>query len=109
MSQIADLGVNFKMTGGSEFESRMKSMESQFKSLSEAFNQTPAVNKHFERMTAAAEGAHNKISSIMTATKAVVLGALTAKAGSSLFDWAIGNKGVAEAKSFTSQLWIPPT
>ena len=35
MSAITDVGVNFKMTGMEEFENRLKSLESQFKSLSD--------------------------------------------------------------------------
>ncbi len=103
MSQIADLGVNFKMTGANEFESRLKSLESQWKGFAGAMDKAPAFNHHFDKMGAAAEHAGKRISSAMAVTKAAIIGVLTAKAGSGLFDWALGNKAVAEAKSSTSQ------
>lgn len=107
MSAITDVGVNFKFNGADNFESRLKSLETQWKSFSGSFNQAPEFNKHFEKIGASAEHASKRISSAMAVTKAAILGVLTAKAGAGIFDWAIGNKGIAEAKSFTSQFVDP--
>lgn len=98
MSMLTDVGVQFIMKGGDDFESRLRSMESQWKNFSSAMDKTPQANQHFEQMTASAEKMHRKISSIMGATKAVILGVLTAKAGSGLFDWALGSEAMSKAK-----------
>ena len=108
MSAITDVGVNFKMTGMDDFENRLKSLESQFKSLSDTITKTPQADNQFQKMTVAAKNASEKIVSYMNTAKAAILAVLTAKAGSSAFDWAIGSKATADAKADTSQ-YVDPT
>lgn len=108
MSAITDVGVNFKMTGMEEFENRLKTLESQFKSLSETITKTPQADNQFQKMTSAAQKASEKIVSYMGAAKAAILAVMTAKAGSSAFDWAIGNKATADAKGDLGQYVTDP-
>ena len=107
MSSITDVGVNFKMTGMEAFENRLKTLESQFKSLSETITKAPQVDNQFQKMTSAAQKASEKIVGYMGAAKAAVLAVMTAKAGSGAFNWAIGSKTTADAKADTSQYVDP--
>lgn len=103
MSAITDVGVNFKMTGMEEFENRLKTLESQFKSLSETIAKVPQANNQFQKMTSAAQKASEKIVGYMGAAKAAVLAVMTAKAGSGAFNWAIGSESTANAKADFAQ------
>ena len=100
MSQLTDIGVSFSMTGTSQFESSLKSIENQFKSLSGVFEKAPEFGKHFERAAHSIENTQKKISASLGLIKTAMVGVLTAKAGGDMFNWAIGSKEMAQEKVF---------
>jgi len=100
MSAITDVGVNFKMQGGNEFESRLKSLESQWKSFSASMNQAPEFGKHLEKMSTHLEHTQKKISNSLGLIKAAAVGILAAKGGGEIFNWALGSEAVAKSKVF---------
>ncbi len=104
MSAITDVGVNFKFQGGNDFEGRMKSMESQWKSFSESFNKTPPFAQHMEKMAASVEHASGRIVAASKLIKAALITVATAKGVSSGFSFMLGNEEVAKAKSYNE--WV---
>ena len=100
MSQIADVGVSFKMEGADSFGSRLKSLESQWKSFSGSMDKAPEFNTHLKKIADGVHATEKKISNSLGLIKKAAIGLMTAKAGSGLLDWALGNEAASEAKSF---------
>ena len=93
MSSITDVGVNFRMTGMEDFENRLKSIESQFKSFSETVGKAPDVGGHFKKMDKHFEALHTNISGALRKTELAIGAFLTGKAIKGLSDWVLGGSG----------------
>lgn len=100
MSAITDVGVSFKMEGADSFESRLKSLENQWKSLSTTLSKSPDVSGHLEKIGGNLDKTKAKLSGLVTSAKALAAGVLGAKIGGGLFDWAIGSEETAKKKVF---------
>lgn len=100
MSQITDLGVNFKFEGANDFESRLKAMESGWKSFSEAMDKTPQVNNHFAGMAGAANKASKSIVNAMNLAKAAIIGILAVRGVEGIANWMGTGGGVGKAQDY---------
>lgn len=97
---LQDIGVAFKMTGADTFDGTLKRISNSYDNLSRSLNQSPDVNKHFGQMAKAAEAASKSITNSMKLAKTAMAAVLTAKGLGAGFDWALGSKGVSDAKSY---------
>lgn len=93
MSAITDIGVNFKMTGMEDFENRLKSLESQFKSFSNAVDKAPDVSSHFKKMDDHFATLHKSVSGFLNKTELAIGAFLTGKAVKGLANWILGGSG----------------
>ncbi|MGO8822064.1 MAG: hypothetical protein ACLQO6_12690 [Desulfomonilaceae bacterium] len=97
MSAISDVGVNFKFQGGNEFESAMKSMQSEWKSFSESFNKAPDIQQHMKKITKSVEAMSSRVVTASKLAKAAIATVLTAKGLGAGFNWALGSEAMSKA------------
>ncbi|MFA6198739.1 MAG: hypothetical protein WC734_06360 [Patescibacteria group bacterium] len=102
MSAITDVGVNFKMEGMSDFQSRLQTLESQWKSFSSAMDKAPKVNEHFQKIGDHVGNIQQKLGGVITAGKAALAALLAFEGAKKALKWGIGNEEVAEARTFAT-------
>ncbi len=92
MSQISDVGVNFKMTGGNAFEQQIKGIETSFKHLSTALGNNQ-IKGHLDKMEGHFRGMHRGIKAQLRLTETAIAGFLGGKVVSGLKNWVLGGTG----------------
>jgi hypothetical protein len=97
LSAITDVGVNFKFQGGNQFESAMKSMQSEWKSFSESFNKSPQIEQHMNKMAKSVEAMSSRVVAASRLAKAAIATVLTAKGLGKTFEWGLGSEALSKA------------
>ena len=107
MSAITDVGVNFKFDGGADFENRLKTLESSWKSFSDELKKSPEVGGHFQKMGEHVSGLKSQLGGVVAAGKAALAALLAFEGAKKALSWVEGSEGLAKERAFT-KAFVPP-